>query len=204
MGKRTRWGLVIAALILGVAVASAAQAAPGPRLSLTVDRKTAFVGQAVVATARANTTCSWLFVWGTERQVRTGRSASVAFVAPVVTRRTEVPLTARCFARTAVPGSTIGSAGPVTPDGDAAGQRLVVRVPPSGEDTVTVTVLPAGNAVSPPGDSGVLPGSEALPDAGGPVRGLLVAGLVSFLAGVLAVRYARRSRRESTASSTAR
>jgi len=186
----TRWVLLVAALVLCLGSTVVADASTVPTVRLTVDRKAVFGGEVVVASARASAHCSWLITWGTEREVRSGRSASASFTAPLVTRPTRIPLRARCFVFPAAPAQPA----PDQPGRGGGTQRLNVTVPPSGEDTVTITVLPPGNGVSPPGDGGVEPGGD-LPGTGGPARALLVAGLASLLAGVLAVRFARRSAR---------
>lgn len=200
MSRSHRWVMPFVALALCLGVPVAAGAAPVPVVALTVDRAVLFSGETVTARARANANCSWLIVWAASKQVRTGRTASVAFTAPVVTRPTRIPLRARCFALEGTPTPSATSA-PDQPGHGGASQKLVVTVPPSGADTVTVMVLPPGNGVvSPPGDRGVQPGG--LPGTGGPARALLLAGLASLLGGVLAVRFARGSARKSTASST--
>lgn len=200
----SRWLLLLAALVLCLGSTVVADASPVPTVKLAVDRKLLVSGETVVASARASANCSWLITWGAAKQVRTGRVASATFTAPVVTRPTRLPLRARCFVLPAAPAASVPAA-PERAVRTGGTQRLVVTVPASGEDTVTVTVLPPGNGVvSPPSDGGVSPGGDGLPDAGGPGRALLVAGLASLLGGVLAVRYARRSVRKSTASSTDR
>ncbi len=175
-------------VLVGVlALSFPAQADSASRFALKVDRKVLFSGERFTATGTSRTDCDWVLEWNGERRTGDPRRVTATFTAPSVTRLTKIPLKARCFyAAPAPPRST----GPTGVRGGVS-QRLTVTVPPSWTKTITITVLPTGSAVSPPGGNGNGTGG-VLPNTGGPQHWPLALGLGAVLLGSLVVRRAAR------------
>lgn len=183
-------GAVVAALLMLVASATAAQAAcdyPQPVFGISVDHQVVRGGDTFVAHARANVRCDWRMRFGDQRASGTGKQLRHRFSTPVVAHRTERSVRVTC---------RYSSGGGARPCGTARASRL-------WHGTVPVTLLSRNDSanVPPSAPTGGSPGGSAgpsagfgglLPNTGGPEFWILVAGLVLLLGGGTAVVVARR------------
>ncbi len=152
----------LAGMVASVGIVPAAHAYPEAVCTLEVSVQVVKSGDKVTATASLETSDSaadsdteWEMTFNGETRTGTGSSFTATFVAPEVPERTEL---------------TLLSVG--VNDADTC-QR-----------TATITVLAAGDQVTPPDDG--------LPAAGGPRLALLLAGLGLVLAGGVAIRQSRK------------
>jgi LPXTG-motif cell wall-anchored protein len=175
--------------------AHAARAYPdaGPTFDLRVNRHLLYGGQRLVATATASVSCTWLLEWNGDRRPRTGKTFTTTYVAPAVTRLTRIPLHGTCFydqqraRQHRAPARAATSA-------TSTAEAIMVEVPPHWQQTIVITVLPPGSAVSPPIGGHPHPGGTGLPNTGGPSRWILLTGLGVLLAGSVVVRRAQADR----------
>lgn len=152
-----------------VGFAPAAQAYPDAQQNLTVDRQTLYGGESFTAFATSNVSCDWTLEWNGDSRDQTSEDFTTSYQAPIVTKVTEIPLNGTCLYDT------------------LEEPRVAARAAAVGtfEKTIMITVLPQSNAVSPPGDGD-------LPNTGGPNVWILIAGLVSVVAGALVIRSSKR------------
>lgn len=185
MKTLTSLGVVLIAF-LG-AMTSPAIAAPEAQggFRVAVDRSTLHSGQVLTATGRYSGSCSWIIEWNNERRSTKAKRIVATFVAPKVTKATQIPLRATCFYVSKAPARPARPLPSVRPN--VAAQRIVVSVPPSFRQTMTITVLPAGAIVSPPHHPG---GGGGLPNTGGPDLWILLAGIATLLVGASMTRLA--------------
>jgi len=164
----------IAAAFVSLGLSSSAQAYPDARIDLTVNHQVIYAGDSFTATGSTNVACPMDLEWNNVvRHGTTAKKFAASYVAPDVTKVTNIPVNASC--RLSAPGA--GKA--------ASGASMLER-------RLTVTVLPRSNgAVAAPRDN-----SADLPGSGGPNRVFLLSGLVLLLAGATAVTVARRSAEE--------
>jgi len=168
-------GMAIVIALMGVlatvGLAPAALAYPEAQQNLTVDRQSLYGGESFTAFATSNVSCDWTLEWNGETRTQTSEDFTTSFEAPVVTEVTEIALNGSC-------------AYDSLEEPRAAAKAAAVA---TFEKTIIITVLPQGNAVSPPGD-------DDLPNTGGPNLWILIAGLASVLAGVVVIRSAKGRR----------
>lgn len=164
-----------------LAIAPAA-AQRGPTFTLSVDRHVVHSGESFTATAVAPGECAWILEWDGDRRTSKATRVVATYTAPQVTRPTRVPLDGTCFYDLA--RDRAGKNRSTTPShGSGSAQRLMVTVPPKWTDTVAITVLPAGTAVSPPALAGGPGDTGGLPSTGGPALEPLLAGLTAVALG---------------------
>lgn len=155
-------------VVASVGLAPAAQAYPEAVCTLVVSAQVVNSGDEITATCSLETTdtaaprsaadsdTEWEMTFNGETRTGTGATFTATFEAPEVPERTELTLLS------------------VGVNGDQTCQR-----------TAMITVLPAGDQVTPPDDDG-------LPGTGGPRLALLFAGLGLVLAGGAAIRHSRK------------
>ncbi|MCX6396916.1 MAG: hypothetical protein NTV23_10560 [Propionibacteriales bacterium] len=159
---------VFAAVVAVLVGSNPAQAYPNVQASLSAPEQVLASGQQFTVVASSSAECAWDLSWdGAHREVR-GTQFQTTFVAPTVTRATELALSGVC--RYADPSGTGTSAdsSSVTPD------DLVFTVRPAG------TATTAGTAAA------------SLAGTGGPDRLVLVGGVGLLLAGAVVAVAARR------------
>jgi LPXTG-motif cell wall-anchored protein len=159
-------------LLALVGFAPAAQAYPEVVIDLTAEPTVLYGGQTFTATATANVTCDWTLEWNGDTRTKGGvENFETVYTAPEVTKITKIPLHGTCDY--------------LLPDGATPAPRVAARAaatPTTWNRTIDITVLPQGNAVSPPTDTG-------LPNTGGPSMWLLLAGIALVaVGGTVAVR----------------
>ena len=173
-----KYGYVVLAAIAAAAVSlglsSSAQAYPDARIDLTVNHQVVYAGDSFSATGRTTVPCAMSLEWNdVVLRGATATSFTARYVAPQVSKVTDIAVNASCELADPSAGRTAGG---IT----------------SLHRRVTVTVLPrSGDATAAPRDN-----SADLPGAGGPNRVFLLSGLVLLLAGATAVTIARRSAEE--------
>jgi len=156
----------LAGVVASIGVAPAAHAYPEAVCTLVVSAQVVNSGDEITATCSLETTDSagrsaadsdteWEMTFNGETRTGTGSSFTATFTAPEVSERTELTLLS------------------VGVNGETTCQR-----------TATITVLPAGDQVTPPDDG--------LPGTGGPRLALLFAGVGLVLAGGVAIRQSRK------------
>jgi len=157
----------VAALLAILGAQSPAQAYPDVRIDLSVDRMVLYSGQDFTATGSSNVDCDWNLEWAGQVRQGGGTEYKTTYVADKVRKTTKIPLQGTCVYTSPSTGQTA-----------------------TWERTITITVLPASSAVSPP------VGSD-LPNTGGPNPLFLCGGLALLLAGATAVTVARRRAEEA-------
>lgn len=173
-----KYGLVvlaaIAVVLVSLGLSSSAQAYPDARIDLTVNHQVIYSGDSFTASGVSSVACPMAIEWNNVVQRgSTAKNFKASYVAPRVTRVTQIPLRAVCEVSSASAGRT------------AVGTRTLRR-------ELTVTVLPGNNAAGPaPKDN-----AADLPGTGGPDVVWLLSGLVLLLAGATAVTVARRRAEE--------
>jgi LPXTG-motif cell wall-anchored protein len=193
-------GLVVMTLgliaILGAFVPTAAAqvatqgAGKARTLTLTVDNIAINSGARLIVTARSNGACQFLLEWnGIRRIQRAGEKFRTTFVAPDVTSLTKIVVHGTCFYTAPRPPQLKSRPGSPRRVGNTDAQTFEVFVPPSLQRSVTVTVLPAGTVINPPGGDG---GGTGLPNTGGPNLWFLMVGLIATILGALTARFGRR------------
>lgn len=180
MKKIASYGLVVLFVFASVGLAVPASAA-GPKVRVKVDREVVRSGQTFTVTASASTRCQWLVRWNGERRVRTGKRFTGVFTAPAVTGRVRLPVSATCFY------TPEGVRPPPTASTSGTAERVTVYVPERQSGAGAITVLPPRASVSPPQPPHD-PGPDGLPNTGGPVWLLLLAGMTSLLGGIVILR----------------
>jgi len=183
--------VLIALLGVPTGPVDTASAAAPTRFGVSVDKTTLRSGQTLTATGTANSDCAWIIDWNNERRSGSSRTIVARFVAPVVEKKTVIPLRGTCFYVSPAPPTPTGPTPPAGRPGQAA-QTVTVNVPKSLNQTIVITVLPAGAVVRPPDDgngNGGGPGGD-LPDTGGPDLWILLAGVATLLVGASLIRLA--------------
>lgn len=188
MKTLARLGVLVLSVVLGFSVTpavSAPEAEPG--FAVSVSRTVLRGGETLTATGRADRPCAWIIDWNGQRRTRSATRIVARFVAPSVREKTVIPLRGTCFYASPAPPRTAATVPPAR--GSKAYQRLVVLVPKSLNQTILVTVLPAGAVVDPPVPPGPGGGGNGgLPGTGGPDLWILLAGLATLLVGASLIR----------------
>jgi LPXTG-motif cell wall-anchored protein len=164
-----------AGLVVTLGLSSPAQAYPDVSITLTANPQVIYSGASFTATTASNVNCSWAIDLDGNLHQGSGTSYATTYVAPKVTEITKFPMTGVCnYAAPAKAGRA--KAGALT----------------TWKQTLTITVLPQGNAAAAPNDKGA-----DLPNTGGPNRMFFASGLGLLIAGALAVFVARRRAEEA-------
>lgn len=168
------FAVALVALLATLGLAPTASAYPDVSIDLTVNHQTLYGGETFTATGTSDVSCTWALEWnGVHRNSATTMLFSTTYVAPDVTKVTQIPLHGTCT-YTAPSASRTSARAAVA---SAAWNR-----------TIMITVLPAANAVDAPAAAG---GAD-LPNTGGPNRWFLLAGVTLLITGAGAVFVARR------------
>lgn len=183
MTRHTTWGVLLLLALGTLVIASPAAADPDGSFRLSVDRKVLRSGEQLTVRASATVACDWIVEWDGEIRRDRAHVLTTTYLAPIVTRVTKVPVGGRCFPVGAITRSK------APPELSGPSQQLRVQVPESWARSITVTVLPAGSAVSPPPAPD--PGG-GLPNTGGPSWWLVLTALGMIVAGTATIRSAQR------------
>lgn len=157
-------------VLVALGLAPAAQAYPEGGQDISVSDQVVFGAQSFRVKATSDVTCKWSIEWNGDTRTKTSKKFTVVFKAPVVSKTTKIPLTGTCVYDTDDLSRVSARAG------EAA----------TFEKTIMITVLPAEDDVSAPGDD------DDLPATGGPNLWILIAGVASVLGGAVVVRTAKR------------
>lgn len=167
--------VALLAVLATVGLAPAAQAYPDAQQNLTVDRQSLYGGESFTAFATSNVNCDWTLEWNGESRTQSSEDFTTSFEAPIVTEPTDIALNGTCIYDSLEEPRVAAKA--------AAESTF--------EKTIVITVLPQSNAVSPPGDD------DDLPNTGGPNLWILIAGLLSLVAGAVVIRSAKSRRTQA-------